>query len=207
MKDVRWIFFDIGSTLVDESAVYDNRIREITRINNIDINEFITKVKQRATTEQKPIVSVAADYGAKVPAWRHDLEALYPDAKGILLRLSQQYKLGIIANQDFGTEKRLTAFGIRQYLDLVVASAEEGVAKPDLQIFQIALDRANCKPEESVMVGDRIDNDIIPANKIGMTTVWIRQGYGGCAEPKAKEELPDYTVHNLTEVAELFTRC
>ena len=164
MKDVRWIFFDIGSTLVDESAVYDNRIREITRINNIDINEFITKVKQRATTEQKPIVSVAADCGAKVPAWRHDLEALYPDAKGILLRLSQQYKLGIIANQDFGTEKRLTAFGIRQYLDLVVASAEEGVAKPDLRIFQIALDRANCKPEEAVMVGDRIDNDVFPAN-------------------------------------------
>ena len=207
MNKIKWIFFDIGSTLVDESAVYENRIKEITQGNNIDRNEFVAKVIERAQTSPKPIVSAAEDYGVKVPAWRHDLEVLYPDTKEVLQRLSQKYKIGIIANQDFGTEKRLTAFGIRQYLDLVVASAEEGVAKPDLQIFQIALDRANCKPEESVMVGDRIDNDIIPANKIGMTTVWIRQGYGGCAEPKAKEELPDYTVHNLTEVAELFTRC
>ena len=58
---MKWIFFDIGSTLVDESAVYENRIKEITQINNIDINEFIEKVKQRAQTNQKPIMSVAAD--------------------------------------------------------------------------------------------------------------------------------------------------
>ena len=40
----------------------------------------------------------------------------------------------------------------------------------------------------------RNNNDIIPANKIGMTTVWIKQGFGGLAEPKSKDEQPDYTV-------------
>ena len=202
--NIKWIFFDIGSTLVDESAVYENRIKEITQNYNIDINEFIEKVKQRAQTDQKPITSVAAEYGAKVPAWRHDLEILYPDAKDILQSLGTNYKIGIIANQDYGTEQRLTAFGIRQYIDLVIASAEEGVAKPDLRIFQIALDRSNCKPEEAVMVGDRIDNDIIPANKIGMITVWIKQGFGGYAEPKTMEEQPDYIVNGLVEIAEIF---
>lgn len=202
--NIKWIFFDIGSTLVDESAVYENRIKEITQNYNIYINEFIEKVKQRAQTDQKPITSVAADYGAIVPAWRHDLEILYPDAKDVLQNLGINYKLGIIANQDFGTEKRLTDFGIRQYFDLVIASAEEGVAKPDLRIFQIAIDRSNCKPEEAVMVGDRIDNDILPANKIGMKTVWIKQGFGGYAEPKAIEEQPDYIVNSLVEIAELF---
>lgn len=202
--NIKWIFFDIGSTLVDESAVYENRIKEITQNYNIDINEFIEKVKQRAQTDQKPITSVAAEYGAKVLAWRHDLEILYPDAKDILQSLGANYKIGIIANQDYGTEQRLTAFGIRQYIDLVIASAEEDVAKPDLRIFQIALDRSNCKPEEAVMAGDRIDNDILPANKIGMKTVWIKQGFGGYAEPKAIEEQPDYIVNSLVEIAELF---
>ena len=76
--------------------------------------------------------------------------------------------------------------------------------KPDLRIFRIALERADCKPEEAVMVGDRIDNDIIPANKIGMKTVWIRQGFGRFAEPETMEEQPDHTVISLTEITELF---
>ena len=204
MNKIKWIFFDIGSTLVDESAVYENRIKEITQGNNIDRNEFVAKVIERAQTSPKPIVSAAEDYGVKVPAWRHDLEVLYPDTKEVLQRLSQKYKIGIIANQDFGIEQRLTDFNVHQYINLVIASAEEGVAKPDLRIFQIALARADCKPEEAVMVGDRIDNDIIPANKIGMTTVWIKQGFGSYAEPKTVEEQPDYIVNSLAEITEVF---
>ena len=204
MNKIKWIFFDIGSTLVDESAVYENRIKEITQGNNIDRNEFVAKVIERAQTSPKPIVSAAEDYGVKVPAWRHDLEVLYPDTKELLQRLSQKYKIGIIANQDFGTEQRLTDFNVHRYINLVIASAEEGVAKPDLRIFQIALARADCKPEEAVMVGDRIDNDIIPANKIGMTTVWIKQGFGSYAEPKTVEEQPDYIVNSLAEITEVF---
>jgi len=204
MNKIKWIFFDIGSTLVDESAVYENRIKEITQGNNIDKNEFVAKVIECAQTSPKPIVSAAEDYGVNVPAWRHDLEVLYPDSKEVLQRLSQKYKIGIIANQDFGTEQRLTDFNVHQYINLVIASAEEGVAKPDLRIFQIALARADCKPEEAVMVGDRIDNDIIPANKIGMTTMWIKQGFGSYAEPKTVEEQSDYIVNSLAEITEVF---
>ena len=204
MNKIKWIFFDIGSTLVDESAVYENRIEEITQSNNIDKNEFVAKVIECAQTSPKPIVSAAEDYGVKVPAWRHDLEVLYPETKELLQRLSQKYKIGIIANQDFGTEQRLMDFNVHQYINLVIASAEEGVAKPDLRIFQIALARADCKPEEAVMVGDRIDNDIIPANKIGMTTMWIKQGFGSYAEPKTVEEQSDYIVNSLAEITEVF---
>ena len=204
MNKIKWIFFDIGSTLVDESAVYENRIKEITQGNNIDKNEFVAKVIECAQISPKPIVSAAEDYGVNVPAWRHDLEVLYPDSKEVLQRLSQKYKIGIIANQDFGTEQRLTDFNVHQYINLVIASAEEGVAKPDLRIFQIALARADCKPEEAVMVGDRIDNDIIPANKIGMTTMWIKQGFGSYAEPKTVEEQSDYIVNSLAEITEVF---
>ena len=203
MNKIKWIFFDIGSTLVDESAVYENRIKEITQGNNIDKNEFVAKVIECAQTSPKPIVSAAEDYGVNVPAWRHDLEVLYPDSKEVLQRLSQKYKIGIIANQDFGTEQRLTDFNVHQYINLVIASAEEGVAKPDLRIFQIALARADCKPEEAVMICDRIDNDIIPANKIGMTTVWIKHGFGRYAELKEIEEHPDYTINNLNDLLNL----
>ena len=53
-----------------------------------------------------------------------------------------------------------------KYIDLLIASAEVGVEKPDRHIFELALERAGCKPEEAAMVGDRLDNDIVPANEI-----------------------------------------
>lgn len=56
--------------------------------------------------------------------------------------------------------------------------AEEGISKPDLRIFQLALEKAQCNSEEVIMIGDRIDNDIIPAKKIGMYTIWVKQGMG-----------------------------
>ena len=102
-----------------------------------------------------------------------------------------------------GSEERLEKLGLLKHIDFVIASAEEGVAKPDLRIFQIALARAGCKPEEAIMVGDRIDNDIIPDNKIGMTTVWIKHGFGGYAELKEIEEHPDYTINNLNDLLNL----
>ena len=58
---------------------------------------------------------------------------------------------------------------------IVIASAEEGVSKPDRRIFEIALERSGCKPENAVMIGDRIDNDIVPAKQLGMKTIWIKQ--------------------------------
>ena len=129
--------------------------------------------------------------------WNSDDEFVYPEAEECLRNLSKKYKIGIIANQVFGSEERLEKIGLLKYINLVVASAEEGVVKPDLRIFEIALSKADCKAVESVMVGDRLDNDIVPANKIGMKTVWIRQGFGGLAMPVSDDERADYTISNL----------
>ena len=88
----------------------------------------------------------------------------------------------------------------------MVASAEEGVAKPDKRIFEIALTRAGCKPQEAAMIGDRLDNDIVPANELGMYTIWIKQGNWVYAEPKEKLEYPDWTICSLKELEELVER-
>lgn len=78
--------------------------------------------------------------------------------------LYEKYKLGIITNQVAGTQERIDNWGIGKFFDVVVASAETGCAKPDLKIFSMALDKAGCEPADAVMVGDRLDNDIIPAS-------------------------------------------
>lgn len=94
-------------------------------------------------------------------------------------------------------------YGLSQYLDLIIASAEEGIEKPDLKIFELALKRANCLPENAVMIGDRLDNDIIPAKRMGLKTIWIRQGFGGLGKPLTEEDTPDYCVNDLCGLVEL----
>ena len=199
MNNIKWIFFDIGSTLVDESIAYQNRIQKTIAGSNISYNEFMDRLTQSAGDFK----SVCASFDLKPTPWNSDDEVVYPEAKDCLRSISKRYKIGIIANQNPGSKERLERIGLLKYIDLVIASAEEGVAKPDLRIFQIALERANCNPEESVMVGDRIDNDIIPANRIGMKTVWIRQSFGGLAEPQTAKETPEYTINNLNELFEI----
>lgn len=204
MKNIKWLFFDIGSTLIDESVAYRKRIERTIAGTNVTYDDFYNKMVEISKYNQSGYNKALEAYGLKTAPWNSEDEYVYPEAEEVLRELSKYYQIGIIANQNLGSEERLYKLGLLKHIDLVIASAEEGVAKPDLQIFQIALDRANCKPEEAVMVGDRLDNDIIPAKKIGMTTVWIKQGFGGYAEPKETEELPDYTVTSLVEITELF---
>ncbi len=204
LANIKWIFFDIGSTLVDESVAYRNRIERTIANTDISYDEFYQRMVEISKHNQNAYNSVIGEYGLKKASWNSDDEYVYPEAEYCLRELSKCYNIGIIANQNLGSKVRLDKLGLLKHINIVVASAEEGVAKPDLRIFQIALDRANCKPEEAVMVGDRLDNDIIPANKIGMTTVWIKQGFGSYAEPKTVEEQPDYIVNNLVEITELF---
>ncbi len=115
-------------------------------------------------------------YGMEKPCWHKEEEELFPESYMCLEQLSKKYKIGVIANQSLGTADRLEKHGVLKFIDLVIAFAEEGVEKPDKRIFEIALSRAGCKPENAVMIGDRVDNDIIPAKKIGMKTIRVKQG-------------------------------
>ena len=204
LENIKWIFFDVGSTLADESEAYAHRIRDAISGTDIPYQEFWDKMLDFYRQNKKGDLETLRYYGLEVPKWHKEAEKLYPDTEECLKRLKPNYKIGVIANQSLGTKDRLEAFGILKYIDLVIASAEEGVSKPDLKIFKIALERAGCRPENAVMVGDRLDNDITPANALGMISVWIKQGNSRYGTPQTAAEQPDYTVNSLTEVCDLF---
>ena len=52
----------------------------------------------------------------------------------------------------------------------------------------------------AVMVGDRVDNDVAPAKKLGMKTVCVKQGIHKLNTPKNEFEVPDYTVDTIEEL-------
>lgn len=208
MLNVKWLFFDIGETLVDESECYNHRIRDIIAGTKITFDEFYDKVVFFAHTHYVPVREAIIYFGLpplKTP-WHIEDERLYPNAAEILDYLSGRgYKLGVIANQSAGTAERLANRNLLRYFSTVVASAEEGVAKPDPEIFRRALERAGCKPENAVMIGDRPDNDIFPAKRVGMKTVRILQGFSAYLSPENEEYMADYTVGELSELRALFS--
>ena len=198
--NAQWLFFDIGSTLVDESECYDMRYGEITENSSVTKDEFEAKVVEYAAETSNACHAAAEFYHLPIPKWHKELERLYPDTEFVLRQLAGKYRIGIIANQSLGSEERLDAWEVGQYIDLVIASAEAGVAKPDPEIFYLALRKAGCKPEDAIMIGDRIDNDIVPAKMIGMHTIWIKQGFAAHQSIPENEKTPDAVIHSLSEL-------
>ena len=198
---IKWVFFDVGSTLVDETEAYDHRVRDMIAGTNITFQEF-DKVRIALAHQGLDGNSAAIKhFGLEKTPWHSEDETPYLGAHSTLAALHQRgYKLGIIANQKPGTAERLDAWGMLQYFDTIAASAEIGYAKPDKEIFEKAFELAGCTAQESVMVGDRLDNDIIPAKAIGMRTVWIKNGLAKYQDAKLGKNVADHQINALSEL-------
>lgn len=204
MNRIKWIFFDVGSTLIDETECYNHRIIDAIAGTDITFEVFNEKRIFFAKQNLKGDIEALKFFGLKKTLWHFEDERPYEKAEAVLNALCERgYSIGIIANQALGTEQRLKNRGFTKYIKLVVASAEEGVAKPDSEIFLRALKRADCLPENAVMIGDRIDNDIEPANRLGMRTIWVRQGFSIYQQPMNEYQEADYLVNRLQDILEV----
>ena len=203
------IFFDVGYTFVNEDAVWERRCREQAQTDEakklgLTADDIYHEI-EIATLARKPQFRTVIDkFGFKeVAPYRTELETMYEEAPAVIKALAQKYELGIIANQLDGLKERLEAFGLLQYFKYIISSWDVQVMKPDIRIFEYALGKANCKPQEACMIGDRLDNDILPAKSLGMKTVWIKQGFGALQKPESPTEEADYTIEKLTELLDI----
>lgn len=202
-----YLFFDLGSTLIDESEAYKLRVLECIEGSNISFREFDDMRKKLAHDNMTCGDEDAADYfGLSLKPWRNDVEYPYLDAIEVLTKLKEKgYKLAVVANQAEGSKSRLRKWNMLSYFDFVLASFEAGVAKPDKEIFLRAIKKSNAKICDCVMIGDRLDNDIKPAKELGLKTVLIRQGVVAPYQEIIREEFrPDYIVNDLKKLLEIF---
>ena len=202
--NIKWIFFDVGSTLVDETEAYDHRAREMISGAGITFKEFddirIALAKQGLDGNSAAIKY----FGLTKTPWHSEDELPYSDTQSTLAALVDKgYKLGIIANQKLGTKERLDSWGLLKFFDVISASAEIGYSKPNKEIFEKAFELAGCIPQESIMVGDRLDNDIIPAKSLGMKTAWIKNGLAQYQNIELGEGVADYQIHSLSEILQI----
>jgi len=101
-----------------------------------------------------------------------------PGAAELLEALKSKVKIGIVSNNLLKEQlSKINNIGIASYLDEIVVSEEAGFIKPSPEIFQIVLNKLGCKAEESVMIGDSWETDIMGAKNAGIRAIWFNR-YG-----------------------------
>ena len=190
---IKWIFFDVGNVILNDDPAMALLYRKIFDAiqqdgNNVSFSQILTQREELILRERdgKHFVSVALSHLGRSKWARHeqeiknflrenwaDVSPLMPGIVPVIQKLAKKYNLGIIANQPAQVSKVLEEHGLLRYFKIHGISGAVGLRKPDPEFFRWAIREANCRPEEAVMIGDRVDNDVAPAKIVGMRTIWL----------------------------------
>lgn len=207
------VFFDVGGPLYGDRPYYEGLLAGIKQVRpDADEREFWTEFQECRRDQRGPftqrLVSRFVD-GADAEraiergkaAWSYPPDSLQPDARGALESLHGEYRLGVLANQERWIRDTLARDGLDRFFDIWAISAEVGADKPDPRIFEHALQEAAVAAERCVMIGDRLDNDIVPARSHGMRTIWLLRGEAPDQPTEEQLAEADAAIGSLEEIA------
>jgi putative hydrolase of the HAD superfamily len=142
-------------------------------------------------TDKQLAHNIANDYTGTAPYKTN----MFPNAIETLQYLSKKYSMHIITN---GFEEvqfiKIKNCGIESFFNNVVTSEKASCQKPDIRIFQYALNAANAEPHNSIMIGDCLDADIGGARNAGLDQVYFNP------KGKAHNQSSTYEIRNLNEL-------
>ncbi|AWS45529.1 HAD family hydrolase [Streptosporangium sp. 'caverna'] len=205
---VRVVVFDVGETLIDETRIWSRWADRLgaTRFTMLGVLGGMAALGQ-SFDEAFRIIKPGFDLEAEQEAWRRedpdglrvnfDAEDLYPDVRpGLAALRDLGYELIIAGNQPPQAYDALTAMDLP--VDAVHTSDGWGVSKPDPGFFAKVVAVSGREPGEILYVGDRLDNDVLPARTAGMRTALIRRGPWGylhATRPEAAKA--DHVIDDL----------
>jgi putative hydrolase of the HAD superfamily len=225
MMKYPFIFFDLGQTLVDEwdyIAYFEQRFLELLngfgaridqrnyhairnsiirdrKIGHGSLKELVIEVCRLLSPPGYEKV-IASRLESQIKEGRLDLFKFFDDAESTLQTLSKYCEMGIIANQSEDIFQLIEKSGFGKFFKVKAISSSVKLKKPDSKIFELALKQAGYSAKDCIMVGDRLDTDICPANTIGMTTIRTTNSLFALQIPRMACEHPTYTVAHLTEI-------
>ncbi|HSG59136.1 MAG TPA: HAD family hydrolase [Woeseiaceae bacterium] len=121
---------------------------------------------------------------------------VFPEVRPALARLRRSYTLVALTNGN----ANLSKIGLRDLFDDVVSATTAGAAKPDREIFDLAVQAGGAAAHETLHVGDDPEHDVHGARLAGLRTAWVNRN--GDEWP---EELPapDRIVRDVGDLAAL----
>jgi len=165
------------------------RLRIKYFVSNLTRNDFDSLEVLRAVGARQGVHLSASEWDEFAWLWYETLsrsaevEPDLPETLGALRRMG--IKLGIVSNtfvSRTSLERHLEQVGLLEFFPMQVYSYEYHFRKPSTEIFRIAAEKIGEAPEAVVFVGDRIDNDILPALKSGMHAV-LKEAHTNAGKP------------------------
>ena len=196
--ELQAVFFDVGETLVDEER-YWRRIAEAVGVRPHVLWAALGVTIARGEEHRRVFDYLGVEAVPGAPAY-YEPEDLYPDALPAIAGLRERgLFVGVAGNQSTELEDWFTAQGWA--VDYVASSQRLGVSKPDPAFFGALVAAAGCEPPQAAYVGDRVDNDVLPAKAAGMVAVHVRRGPWGYLQDAS---VADVRVDSLAELPEAF---
>lgn len=202
------IFFDVGYVLLDETRQW----REWADWLGVPESRFLAlqheviargEHHRRVFEILRPGFDLTTERAKRAAASRpdtYDARDLYPDALPCFAELRRRrYHIGIAGNQPEATEAALRTMGFEA--DVTASSAKWQVEKPSPDFFTKIAETANRPPNEIAYVGDRVDNDVLPARNAGMFAIFLNRGPWGQIHSTRPEAAQAHRA--LTGLAEL----
>jgi HAD superfamily hydrolase (TIGR01662 family) len=186
MARLRAVFFDVGETIVDETREYGTWADWLgipRHTFSAVFGAVIARGDDYRETFQyfKPGFDLAAERERRAAAGQPESfaeENVYSDARPCLAALREQGLLvGLAGNQTARAERILRALDLP--VDVIGTSDGWGAEKPTAAFFERLIVEARCPAEEILYVGDRLDNDVKPAQAAGLPTAFLRRGPWG----------------------------
>ncbi|MCS7216974.1 MAG: HAD family hydrolase [Candidatus Bipolaricaulota bacterium] len=220
---IRAILLDLGGPVFNEDAEYqawtELLLEELARAGlSVTREEFAAVLQEEiARCEPNPWLSTAwrfvrpdltkfktilATFRARNREFQKELPGVFvrPEAKEAILKLAEHYLLALAANQPPRALELLENDGLLTCFRWQEVSDTMGISKPIPLFFRMILDALGVRPEEAVMVGDRLDHDIFPARLLGMSTLRVLVGPYAQQRPLSPLHVPQREVSSLAEV-------
>lgn len=178
MGHIKAVIFDQGETLVNETRFWSS-VAAYAGVPELTLFGVLGGLIERRENHRSLFNVMQIESVDPVAiGYRITREDLYPDAMRTLTRLAHDgYVIGVAGNQSSSVENEMADLGLP--LTLNATSQTWGVSKPDPTFFQKMAEELGLLPEQVLYVGDRIDNDILPAQSIGMHAAFVRRGPWG----------------------------
>lgn len=131
----------------------------------------------------------------------------WPDTVGALHRLKEKFRLAVLSNVDddlFASTR--PQLGVE--FDDVITAQQARAYKPSLKLFELGLSRVHAPAHRVLHVGQSIYHDVVPAQALGLATVWVNRPSArpGVGAVKSAEAKPDVTVSSLAELASIASK-
>ncbi|ADZ10387.1 HAD superfamily (subfamily IA) hydrolase, TIGR02253 [Methanobacterium lacus] len=190
---------DAGLPMSHEDAY--KLLREIIKEKGSNYNKHLNVLTKRVFGEEKPLliaIGMITYHNVKFALLR-----LFPNTMPTLIDLkSKGYKLGVISNGlTIKQYEKLVRLGLHHFFDFVITSEEAGVEKPDVKIYQLAMERMGCDPENSVMIGNNFRDDILGAIDAGMSAIYLTPGLTEQERKTIKEREIDLDI--VSDIGEI----